>query len=261
MVIRLHCQQGHRQLTSTQPAGGPVLPQVRMNTMTLSSPLVQTFLHHPKGLCGQHEPASVISRLEDIEQRLNLLAFGVVLDANPIHAERWSALMEAHDHWLFNPSQAAYKTSPQIMEGIQQLHLSAPKHIARVWWQISRGVQGRTKGSWRDLLRGNSDDCQLMQKYLHKNQTTFPVLSGPVISARWLDLVHRLGGVPLKNWETLSVPLPENQRKAARLFGVATDEVHPALSCALHVWGNSCQKLPAESCGLAECPQGPDSPT
>ncbi|MBI5965454.1 MAG: hypothetical protein HY863_18410 [Chloroflexi bacterium] len=222
--------------------------------MTLSSPLVQAFNDHPSGLCRQREPARVIGNLEDIEQRLNLLAFGVVVDTKHINVERWSALAEAHDHWLFQPSQAAYKTSPQVLAGMQQLHLVAPQYIARVWWQICRGVQGRTKGSWRDLFRGNDDDAQLLQKYLHKNQTTFPVLSGPVISARWLDLVHRVGGVLLKNWETLSVPLPEKQRKAARLFGVVTDEVHPIFSSALNVWENSCQKLPAESCGLAKCP-------
>jgi hypothetical protein len=222
--------------------------------MILSSPLFQAFNDHPSGLCGQTEPARIIRHLEDIEQRLNLLAFGSLVDTKHINAERWSALAEVHHHWLFQPFQSAYKTSPQVLAGMQQLHLGAPQYIARVWWQICRGVQGRTKGSWRDLFRGNDDDSQLLQKYLHKNQTTFPVLSGPVISARWLDLVHRVGGVPLKNWETLRVPLPEKQRKAAHLFGIATDEVHPALSSALNVWENSCQKMPAESCGLSECP-------
>ncbi len=226
----------------------------KMRPMTLSSPLVQAFSDHPLGLCGQREPARVISHLKDIEQRLNLLTFGVVVDTKHINAERWSALAEAHDHWLFQASQSAYKTSPQVLEGIQQLHIAAPRYIARVWWQICRGVQGRTKGSWRDLLRGNDDDAQLLQKYLRENQTTFPVLSGPVISARWLDLIHRVGGVPLKNWETLSVPLAKNQRKTAQLFGVATDEVHPVFSSALNVWKSSCQKLPAGPCGLAECP-------
>ncbi len=231
----------------------PRLPK-KKRPMILSSPLVQAFRDHPLGLCGQREPARMIRRLEDIEQRLNLLAFGVVMDAKPINAERWSALMGAHDHWLFAPSQAAYKTSPQILEAMQQIRLGAPRHIARVWWQISRGVQGRTKGSWRDLLRGNDDDSHLLQKYLHKNQTTFPVLSGPVISARWLDLVHRVGGVPLKNWETLIVPLPKNQGKTARLFDVAMNDVHPFVASALNVWESSCRGLPAESCGLTDCP-------
>lgn len=222
--------------------------------MSLSSPLVQAFNDHPLGLCGQREPALVIGQLEEVEQRLNLLAFGVVVDTKPISSERWSALAEVHHHWLFQPSHVAYKTSPQVLAGMQQLHLGAPQYIARVWWQICRGVQGRTKGSWRDLLIGNDDNAQLMQKYLHKNQTTFPVLSGPVISARWLNLVQRVCGVPLKKWETLRVPLPEKQRKTARLFGVTTDEVHPMFYSALNVWGSSCQKLPAGSCGLVECP-------
>ena len=225
-----------------------------MGSMTLSSPLVQAFSDHTLGLCGQREPARVISHLEDIEQRLNLLALGVVVDTRHINAERWSTLAEAHDHWLFQPPQSAYKTSSQILAGMQQLRLAAPQHIARVWWQICRGVQGRTKGLWRDLFRSNDDDAQVVQKYLRNNQTTFPVLSGPVISARWLDLVHRIGGVSLKNWETLSVPLPKNQGKTAQLFGVATDEVHPLFSSALNAWEGSCQKLPAGSCGLAECP-------
>lgn len=222
--------------------------------MTLSSPLIQAFSNHPSGLCGQREPARVISHLEDIEQRLNLLAFGAVMDTKPLSAERWSALVEGHDHWLFQPSQSAYKSSHQVLAGIQQLRLATPQYIGRVWWQICRGVQGRTKGSWRDLFRGNDDDAQMVQKYLRNNQTTFPVLSGPVISARWLDLVHRVGGVPLKSWETLSVPLSKKQGKTARLFGVVADEVHPLFFSALNVWMGSCHKLPAGHCGLAECP-------
>lgn len=222
--------------------------------MDLSSPLVQAFDDHSLGLCGRQDPAKVVSSIETLEQRLNILAFGAVLDTNPLSPERWSALVAIHDHWLLDPFQVAYRSSPQVLAGMQETHISGPQYIARVWWQICRGVQGRYKGSWRDLLRANDDDVYALQSYLQKSQTTFPVLAGPVISARWLDLVHRIAGVPLQGWETLTVTLPSSQRKAARLFGILTDEVHPLLSSALNIWQASCRRLSEESCGLVNCP-------
>jgi hypothetical protein len=226
-----------------------------MDTMTFSSSLVQSFLQHPLGLCGRHEPAQIVGKIKDIERRLSILTLGVVLDPNHLSQDRWSALADVHDHWLFIPSQAAHKTSPQILEGMQQLRLGAPQHLARVWWQICRGVQGRTKGSWRELLKLNEDNAQTLLGYLGNSKTTFPVLSGPVISVRWLDLIQRIGGVELQGWETLRVPLPGDQKKPAHLFGVDADDVHPAFASALKVWEGACQKLPGAACGLADCPR------
>ncbi len=222
--------------------------------MPLSSALVQAFINHPLGLCGQHDPAKSVAGVDPIEHRLNILTFGAVLDAKHLNPERWSALAGLHDHWLFDPTQAAYQSSAQILTSMQQLHIAGPKHIARVWWQVCRGVQGRFKGSWRGLLKANDDNARTLLNYLQQSQTTFPVLSGPVISARWLDLVHRAGGVPLAGWDALSVPLPPHQEEAARKFGIAEDMVHPVVSSALEVWSGACQGSPAGSCGLAECP-------
>lgn len=222
--------------------------------MALSSPLVQAFSDHPLGLCGRHEAARSVGVIEDGEQRLNVLAFGVVADANFLSLERWSALAAIHDHWLLVPSQVAVQSSSQVLTGLQEMGIPGPQYTARVWWQICRGVQGRNKGSWRDLIKANDDNALTLQSYLQKNQTTFPVLAGPVISARWLDLVHRIGGVTLQGWETLTVKLPSHQSKVARLFGIGADEVHPLLSSALHAWPASCRKLSGESCGLDDCP-------
>lgn len=223
--------------------------------MTLSSSLVQAFCDHPAGLCGQHEPARIVNQIPAIETRLSLLAFGIVLDAAQANADRWSALAHVHEHWLFDPSQVAYKTSPQIQEGLQSLRLKIPKHIARVWWQISRGVQGRTKGSWLALFESNQKDALQLQNYLHDSQTTFPVLSGPVLSVRWLDLVHRVGGVELAGWESLRVPLTKELETEARFFGVSEKEVHPVFVCALQVWKQACQKGKDIACGLTDCPR------
>lgn len=223
--------------------------------MTYSSSLVQALHTHPAGLCGRHEPAQVVGQVKDLERRLSILTLGVVLDPNHLSQERWSALAAVHDHWLLTPSQAAHKTSPQILEGMQQLHLGAPQHLARVWWQICRGVQGRTKGSWRELLTMNEDSTQTLLGYFGKSRTTFPVLSGPVISVRWLDLIQRVGGVELRGWETLRVPLPGDQKKSAHLFEVDADQVHPAFASALKVWEDACQKLPGAACGLTQCPR------
>jgi len=223
--------------------------------MTLSSPLVQAFNNHPLGLCGRHDPAKSVSGIEVVEQRLNILTFGAVVDAKHLSRERWSTLVAIHDHWLLDPSQVAYRSTPQILVAKQELGIPGPRYIARVWWQICRGVQGRYKGSWRDLFKANDNDAHALQSYLQKNQTTFPILGGPVISARWLDLVHRIGGVTLQGWETLTVPLPSHQKKTGRLFGIAVDDVHPLLSSALSAWPASCRKLPAEFCGLVGCPR------
>ncbi len=221
----------------------------------LSSSLVQAFDRHPLGLCGQHDPAKIVSMVEAPEQRLNILTLGVVLDAKPLSLERWSALVAIRAHWLLDPSQAAYRSSAQVLAGMQETNISGPRYIARVWWQICQGVQGRYKGSWRDLFKANDDNVHALQAYLQKSRITFPVLSGPVISARWLDLVHRIGGINLQGWETLTVPLPPQQRKTARLFGIAADEIHPLLSAALNAWPTSCRKLSDEFCGLADCPE------
>lgn len=221
--------------------------------MPFSSPLIQTFCDHSDGLCGQHEPALVVGQLSSIEERLSLLAFGVAADAGQSDSARWSGLAKVHDHWLFDPSQAAYKTSPQIQEGLQQLGIKVPKHIARVWWQISRGVQGRAKGSWLALFDANQKDALHMQNYLRDSATTFPVLSGPVLSARWLDLVHRAGGVKLASWESLRAPLTDEFKTEARLFGVIEEEIHPAFISAIQVWKRACQRK-AVPCGLTSCP-------
>lgn len=222
--------------------------------MTLSSPLVQTFNDHPLGLCGQHDPAMPVRSVETLEQRLSIMTLGVVLDLNHLSQERWSALAAIHDHWLLDPPQAAYRSSAQVLTGMQEARLAGPQYIARVWWQLCRGVQGRFKGSWRDLLQANDNDARTLQIYLQKSKATFPVLSGPVISARWLDLVHRIGGVTLQDWESLRTPLSSQQRRTALLFGITGDEVHPLLSSALNTWQTSCRNLSDEFCGLANCP-------
>ena len=222
--------------------------------MTLSSPLIQAFSDHPLGLCGQHDPAKSVSNVEALEQRLSILALGVVLDAKHLSPERWSALTATRDHWLLDPSQVASRSSAQILAGMQERHITGPAYLARVWWQICRGVQGRYKGAWRPLLAANDDNAPMLQSYLQKSKATFPVLSGPILSARWLDLVHRIGGVTLLGWEALRVPLPSHQKKTARLFGSTADEVHPLLSSALNAWQISCRKLSEEFCGLADCP-------
>ncbi len=222
--------------------------------MILSLPLLQAFSDHPLGLCGAHDPAKVVSSIEILEQRLSVLALGVVLDTNPLSQERWSTLVTLHDHWLLDSSQVAYQSSARVLTAMQETHTSGPQYIARVWWQICQGVQGRYKGSWRELLRANNDDARTIQNYLQKSRATFPVLAGPIISARWLDLVHRIGGVALQGWETLTIKLPSSQRKAARVFGITMDEVHPLLSTALNVWQASCRKLPEGLCGFTDCP-------
>lgn len=191
----------------------------------------------------------------NIEERLNLITFGVVLDTNLPKADRWASLAEMHGEWLLDPKAAAYKSSAQIQAAMQQLRTGGAQHTGRVWWQICRGVQGRFKGSWRDLLNASNDDTQTLQRYLEQSQTTFPVLAGPVISVRWLDLIHRAVGVPLRGWEALTLPLPSHQKDAARKFGIETDVVHPAVCSALEVWMTACWGKTAETCGLKDCPE------
>jgi hypothetical protein len=223
--------------------------------MSLSSSLVNAFNNHPLGLCGRHEAAQCVLGIDGIERRLNVLTFGAIVDANFLSEERWSALKANREHWLLDPSQTAYRPSPQVWAAMQELNISGPRHIARVWWQVCRGVQGRFKGSWRALIRANDDSAPTLQAYLQKNRATFPVLAGPIISARWLDLVHRMGGVELKDWESLTVDLPADQGRAARLFGIMTDTIHPYFASALHTWSKSCQAQTVENCGLEDCPK------
>jgi hypothetical protein len=223
--------------------------------MTFPPPLVKALLDHQLGLCGQHDPAIPAGGIEDLERRLSILTFGVVLDANPLGREDWSLLTDLQTHWLFDPSRVGTLSSEQIREEFRRVSIRAPKPLARVWWQICRGVQGRTKGSWRELFRLNEENAQSLLGYLGNSRTTFPVLSGPVISARWLDLVHRVGGIELLGWETLRVPLSGGWKKTASLFGITMEVAHPAFLSALQAWTEMCQMLPTDQCGLAECPR------
>lgn len=222
--------------------------------MNSASSLIQAYSEHPLGLCGKREPAQVVGGVAELERRLSILTLGVVLDINPLTQERWSGLLVLVEHWLLDPSYVAYRSSQQVGAAMQESGIPCPQHIPRVWWQICRGVQGRFKGSWRDLMAANQYDALALQAYLRKSKTTFPVLAGPVVSARWLDLVHRIGGVQLTGWESLSVPLSQNEVKNARLFGIEAHEVHPVLFSALREWPTACKKLSEESCGLMDCP-------
>lgn len=223
--------------------------------MVLSAYLVQAFYEHPLGLCGQHDPAGVASGIADIAQRLSVLTLGAVLDINPLTTDRWSRLASLGGHWLLDASQVAYKSSHEVLAVMQQEHILGPRYVARVWWQLCRGVQGRFKGSWRELIAANKDNVKMLQSYLLLNRATFPVLAGPVISARWLDLTQRIGGLNLRGWEHLRVPLSNEQADTAHLFGIEQREVHPMLYAALAAWPAACKKLPENSCGLRDCPQ------
>lgn len=221
----------------------------------LSAQLVQAFIEHPPGLCGQHDPARVIGDVVDLEQRLQILTLGVVLDISQLSEDRWSTLVGVAGNWLLDPSQVAYHSSQEVQTAMQEIRIQSPQHIPRVWWQVCRGVQGRFKGLWNDLLAMNRNNALAIQEYLRQNKATFPVLAGPVISARWLDLVHRVGGVSLQNWENLTVSLTARQKRIARQLGIDTDGVHPQLSSGLHIWTTACQGYPDDSCGFAACPK------
>lgn len=221
--------------------------------MDLASQLVQAFSEHPLGLCGQHDPAQVVTGIENLERRLSILTLGSVLDINPLTAERWARLVALAEHWLLDPAEVAYRSSQQVQAAMEQWRILGLGHIPRVWWQVSRGIQGRFKGSWRELIKANQDNAQELERYLHKSRTTFPVLAGPVVSVRWLDLVHRIGAVPLQGWETLVLPLPSGLKKSSGEFGTE-GEVHPLFFSALYLWASACQKLLEGSCGFSNCP-------
>jgi hypothetical protein len=105
------------------------------------------------------------------------------------------------------------------------------------------------------MLRDNSDDAIRVQTYLSSSKTTFPVLSGPVISAQWLDLVHRIGDVKLERWDQLVMTLSETQRQAAQAFGVKATNAHPATAAGLSIWNRACERLYPPQCGLDNCPR------
>ena len=223
--------------------------------MDLSQQLVQAFSAHPLGLCGQVDPARDVGEVEDLGRRLGILALGSVLDINPLPRERWAGLARLETHWLLDSGQVAYRSSREVEEAMEQNGLLGPRHIARVWWQISRGLQGRFQGSWSGLIEANQASARELRDYLRGNRSTFPVLAGPVVSARWLDLVHRIGDFKLKDWDHLRLPITKRQKKFARLVGIGGDEVHPVTSAALHLWSTACQKFPSGGCGFQDCPR------
>ena len=185
--------------------------------MPHSSLLYQAFFEHPDGLCGQHDPALPLRVIQPLEKRLHLIALGSIFTPNS-NSKRWGELIKLQDHWLLDASQVAYKTSHQVHQALSEENIRSPQHIARVWWQICRGIQGRFDGSFRALLEANGDNALDIQSYLRQSRITFPVLSAPITSARWLDLNHRIGQIQLKNWDKLRVTIPSKQKEAALLF-------------------------------------------
>ena len=218
--------------------------------MSLSSPLAQAFYHHPAGLCGHHDPAAPLAQIERIETRLQTITFVSLLPS-----PNMQVILTQQSHWLFDSTQVAYKTSQQVSEALHAAQIRTPKHISRVWWQICRGIQGRFKGSIRTLLQNSHNDARAIQTYLSQSRTTFPVLSAQTTSARWLDMLHRIGGIELTHWDELREPLTAKQQKSARQFGFAEEHLHPSLALALRTWTSACHRRDVDTCGLKHCPR------
>lgn len=215
--------------------------------MDLTNTLWHSYLNDPAGLCGHSDPAWVLKQILDQESRLSVLAFSS-LNFSPEYLK----LLEKHQSWLFQPQITAYKRSQEVQQEINRLGLRVPKHIPRAWWQVSRGVQGRFQGSWTAFFHAQANDALAIQSYLQKSKATFPVLSGNVTSACWLDIVHRIGEIQLTNWQKLAVPLGAKEKISMRAWGSRAEKSHPSLRLALKHWQKSCQSSP--SCGLADCP-------
>ena len=222
--------------------------------MTALENLTEALIDHERGLCGHHEPAAIITTISDEEMRLRMLTLGAILDVFPI-PDRWEVIAGLADHWLMDVSDVAYRHVKEMPVAFRSVGIKGPRHNARQWWQVCRGVMSRAKGSVRDLLRLSNDDALAMQRYVRESKAMFPILAGPVISARWLDLIHRVGRVPLTNWELLTVLLSTRQRESAAEFGDSRTQVHPSLALSLERWASACQQLDSSQCGLAQCPQ------
>ncbi|MCB2178876.1 hypothetical protein KQH61_05630 [bacterium] len=216
----------------------------------------QTFLEaytsHSLGFCGFTEPAALIGQIESQEARIRVLAFGAVLDLF-LQGKQWQNLERIAESPLLEPSWVAYQDSKEIAEQMRQMKLGGPQYNARVWWQICRGVQGRFQGSFSDLLAANEGDVRKIQAYLRKSKTTFPVISGDVVSGQWLDWCARIGGVDLYAWEDLRVKLPASLLPAAEKIGADQPMVHPQVYGALLAWEKHCAGLGEDFCGFAGC--------
>lgn len=213
---------------------------------------LDAFTTPPLGFCGFAESAALVSGVKDQERRLRILAFGAVLDIF-LQGNQWETLVEIQDSPLLDPAWVAYQDSKDLAQLMRQMKVGGPQYNARVWWQICRGVQGRFRGSFVDLLAANEDDVTQIQAYLKKSKTTFPVISGEVVSAQWLDWSARIGGVDLHGWEMLRVKLPVSLLSAAEKVGEDQPLVHPQVYGALLAWEKHCAGLGKDFCGLAEC--------
>jgi hypothetical protein len=218
----------------------------------LSTNFVQGYLD-PVGFCSIPDPFLQIKQVADLETRLHMLTLAAALNA--FSAPNKIATMAAHpDDWLLNSSEVAYKRSQEVGAALVQLRLGGAKQDGRVWWQICRGIQGRFKGSITALLDANGYDTNKLQAYLQESKTTFPVLSGPVISVRWLDLVSRWGDKPLAGWEELQIPFTEGLREQGSFLDQSQTMIHPAAAAAIEHWAQSCRSGKEGGCGWAECP-------
>lgn len=213
---------------------------------------LDTFTSHSLGFCGFREPAALVGQIPGSERRILVLAFGAILDIF-LQGSQWETLVGIQDSPLLDPAWVAYRESKEIAQLMRQMKVGGPQYNARVWWQICRGVQGRFNGSFSDLLAANEWDSAAVQAYLKRSKTTFPVISGKVVSAQWLDWCSRIGGAALAGWEDLRVKLPASLIPAAEKIGVDHPLVHPQMYGALLAWEKHCNGLGEDFCGLAEC--------
>ena len=220
----------------------------------LSSKFMKTYFNSKSTFCGAPDPFLAIQQIEDAEVRLHALTLNTIVDISP-KTTKIPKLIDAQDHWLLQSTQVAYKQSKEVEESLNQLGIGGPRQNARVWWQICRGIQGRFKGSLTSLFEENLYDADQVTTYLQASKTTFPVLSGPVVSIRWLDLISRYGEKPLKNWEGLVIPLPSSYKEIAEVLGLKTDIVHPAVVSALSLWSQSCKSSSGIDCAWKDCPR------
>ena len=205
-------------------------------------------------LCGHEDPVQQVCDVKSIETRLRILTLGVLYDTFP-GTTPWNTLISIGDTPLLDPTHIAYSHSKEVGAMLKQAELGKPAHYGRVWWQICRGIQGRFKGRFTALLAAQDHHALSIQAYLTESSTTFPVLSGPSTSARWLDLIHRVAGIELQGWHALKVDLPEGLGKAARAFDHEQTNAHPVVWYALRAWVTYCQAHP--DCALATCPRHP----
>ncbi len=176
------------------------------------------------------------------------LTFVAALDRAREANQLWNAAVNLYSAapWVIDPGQVTSHSLTELrnllaMYGVSRRHMSD----SAAWRLIAEGlVDSRSPESVRDVLaHGKGDAATLLEdvrSQAHSNQSWYPFLSGPKVSAMWVRMLIAPGGAELARAEVIPVAVDVQVRRVSenllvtRTQGVTLEEARPIIQAAWH---------------------------